>query len=99
MQLKTPRDLGSLIRATRHARQLSQAELASAAGVSRPLISEIENGKATARIGIVLRLFASLDLTLMVDGAPIPGTSDAIGASAPILLLDIDRIADTGLTP
>ncbi|HEU0288199.1 MAG TPA: helix-turn-helix domain-containing protein, partial [Nocardioidaceae bacterium] len=45
---------------------LSQAQLAERIGVSRKWVSEFERGKATAELGLVLRLLESLDLQLKV---------------------------------
>ena len=47
-----------------HARGLSQAALASRAGVSREWISGFESGKATVEIGLVIRVLDSLGLGL-----------------------------------
>lgn len=52
----TPETLGFAIRDARKAKGLSQGELASLTGCGRRVVSEIELGKKTAEIGIIMRL-------------------------------------------
>lgn len=64
MHAQTPErlmaDLGREIRAGRAAQGLRQDELALAAGVSTRTVHAIENGKATARIDVLLRVLSAL---------------------------------------
>jgi HTH-type transcriptional regulator / antitoxin HipB len=53
--LRTPRDIGLLIRDARKRAKLDQAELAVRLGVSRKWVVEAERGNAGAAIGTVLR--------------------------------------------
>lgn len=77
--IRTPRDLGATIRAARRERGLSQAELAAAAGVGRPWLSELEGGKRTAEVGLVLAVIGALDLELTLASTPPPSMDlDAI---------------------
>lgn len=62
----TPADLGRAIRARRLALGLQQTEVAMQSGVSTPTVSAIENGKETARIGLVLQICRDLGLELQV---------------------------------
>ncbi|HKJ36524.1 MAG TPA: type II toxin-antitoxin system Y4mF family antitoxin [Solirubrobacterales bacterium] len=62
--LTTPAELGQAIRARRKAVGLTQGELADAAGTSLRLVSEVERGKANARLESVLKLLAELGLRL-----------------------------------
>lgn len=64
MQVKTPEDLGSLVRERRAELRLSQTELAEAAGVTRLWVSKVEAGHPGAEFGRVLRLVRALDLGL-----------------------------------
>jgi HTH-type transcriptional regulator/antitoxin HipB len=66
MQLRTPRDIGGLIRARRRSLCLDQRTLAARVGVSRLWIGEIERGKPGASLGLVLRTLAELGMTLSV---------------------------------
>jgi transcriptional regulator with XRE-family HTH domain len=61
-------DLGRQIATVRKARHLTQSELASRAGVSRPTIDLVENGRAT-ELGYskVVRVLAVLGLELRVQ--------------------------------
>ncbi len=59
--------IGQLIRQTRKALDLRQDELASVAGVSVRTLSEIENGKESARIGLVLRVLDSLGIDIRLE--------------------------------
>lgn len=56
--------LGTAIRLRRRALGLTQADLAMQAGISTQTLSAVENGKATAQIGLVLRICRDLGLTL-----------------------------------
>lgn len=64
MRFRTARDIGFMIRAERRAQCLSQAELAARNSTTQAWISEIENGKHTAEIGMVLRVVMDLGIEL-----------------------------------
>lgn len=64
VSLMTPADVGRAIRDRRMALGLTQAEVAMQSGVSTPTVSAIENGKETARIGLVLQICRDLGLQL-----------------------------------
>jgi y4mF family transcriptional regulator len=64
LPLHTPADLGRAIRDRRLALGLTQADVAMQSGVSTPTVSAIENGKETARIGLVLQICRDLGLQL-----------------------------------
>lgn len=66
MQVRNARELGALLRRERTDRGWSQDALAIAAGVSRPTVIDVEAGKDTAHIGLVLRLLGALDLVVDV---------------------------------
>src|SRR5258705_7307306 len=55
MRIRTPADLGALIRDSRTKLGLDQKSLAEKVGVSRQWIVEIEKGKSRASIGLLLR--------------------------------------------
>ena len=88
MHIRTPLDLGLLIRQQRRHLGLNQADLASRVGVGRQWIVAIEHGKARAELGLVLRTLAALDLTLVVDGGS-DATKQESGTSSPI---DLDAV-------
>jgi y4mF family transcriptional regulator len=64
MKINTMRDLAVTIRGRRRDLDLSQAELASSAGVSREWLNELEAGKTTVEFGLVIRLLDALGLGL-----------------------------------
>jgi DNA-binding XRE family transcriptional regulator len=59
-----PISLGAALRKTRRAMKLSQEELSLQAGISRPTIRAIEQGKETSHIGLALQLCRDLGMTL-----------------------------------
>ena len=89
MQIRTPLDLGLVIRDRRRKLKLSQDDLARKAGVGRQWVVAIEHGKSRAQIGLVLRTLAALDLPLTIDpgGRPLRSSDDM----APV---DIDAIVN-----
>ena len=90
MQIRTPVDLGLVIRDRRRTLKLSQADLARKLGVGRQWVVGIERGKPRAEIGLVLRTLLALGLSFRIDtGDRLPGLSDDI---TPI---DIDAVVST----
>lgn len=70
MRIITAVDLGALIRDRRQTRGLSQAELATRAGVSRRWLAALEGGKATVEFDLVLKTLDALGLVISVDELP-----------------------------
>lgn len=68
MRVRTPLDLGLLLRERRRSLGLSQQEVALRAGVGREWLVSAEQGKPRAEVGLVLRTLLALDL--LVDIAP-----------------------------
>ena len=66
VNIRTPSDLGALIRDRRKKLGLGQALLAEKAGTSRQWIVAVERGKSRAEIGLVLRALAALGLSLTI---------------------------------
>lgn len=67
MQIRTSRDIGSLIRARRSGLGWDQQTFADRIGVSRLWVGEIERGKPGAKLDLILRALAALDVTLRAD--------------------------------
>ena len=89
LQLRTPADVGALIRDRRRMRQWDQADLARIVGVSRLWVNQVERGKPGASLGLILRALDALGVPLTA------GLGDqAASATAPILSADIDAIVD-----
>lgn len=76
MRITDARDLGLYVRDRRRDLGMTQAELAEAAGVSRRWLLDLETGKETARVGLVLRTLDALGLTLDVRPDVRPGDID-----------------------
>jgi HTH-type transcriptional regulator / antitoxin HipB len=74
MRIRTPIDLGALIRQRRKTLRLDQKTLAEKVGVSRQWIVDVEQGKPRLEIGLVLRTAEALGIVLTV-GNPTKGTS------------------------
>jgi len=62
MLIRTPADLGAVIRDRRRQLGLDQATLASRIGVSRQWVVGIERGRARAELGLVLRALDALGI-------------------------------------
>lgn len=60
----TPDEIGKTIRNARKALGLKQNQLASVAGIGVRTLSEIENGKQTAQIGLVLKTLGVLGIEI-----------------------------------
>jgi y4mF family transcriptional regulator len=67
MRIRTPTDLGALIRDRRIKLALDQRALAQKVGVSRQWIVEVEKGKPRAEVGLVLRTIDALGIQLMTE--------------------------------
>lgn len=64
MLVRTPADLGAVIRDRRKQLKLDQAAFAKRIGVSRQWVIEIEHGHARAELALVLRALDVLDIQL-----------------------------------
>lgn len=68
--IETPSHLGQIVRQTRKALNLTQPQLALAAGVGVRFLVELEAGKPTVRLESVLRVLDALGLTLTISDRP-----------------------------
>ncbi len=80
MRIKTPHELGMRLREARKDAGLTQTELASLIGASRQWVFDLERGKPTLRIGLVLKALSALGLACDIgppqgSGATGRGTS------------------------
>lgn len=62
--IQNPKQLGELIRGRRHELGLTQTEVAEVAYTNLRFVSELERGKATARLENVMRVLAALGIEL-----------------------------------
>jgi transcriptional regulator with XRE-family HTH domain len=69
MQLPIPSaaELGLLIRSVRRASGVRLDDLAATAGLSKQFVQDVEHGKPTVQLGLVLKLLAELGMPLTVD--------------------------------
>ena len=67
MGLKTSVDIGALVKDRRKALSLTQAELAEQVGVKRLWIGELERGNDAASLGLILKTFMALNISLSAD--------------------------------
>lgn len=63
---RTTKDLGNVLHNARKAQRLTQAELASRAGIWQRTVSNIETGASRAKIDTIFALLAALDLELHI---------------------------------
>jgi len=88
MTVRSIRDLASAVRGRRIDLRLSQADLASRAGVSRKWIYEFEAGKPTAELGLLLQVLDALGLAI-----ELASSGDAHGGGEGVTV-DLDAIID-----
>ena len=74
MRVRTVKDLAVAVRSRRKDLKWSQQQLADQAEVTRLWIVQLEGGKATAQIGLVLRTLRVLGLHLDAAVEEIPGS-------------------------
>ncbi|MGW3788756.1 helix-turn-helix domain-containing protein [Micromonospora chokoriensis] len=69
--------LANAIREQRHLRELSQRELADAAGISQAAVARIENGNRAPSVSVLEALLAAMDVQLVVGVEPLDAHLDA----------------------
>jgi transcriptional regulator with XRE-family HTH domain len=60
-------ELGLLIRSVRRASGVRIDDLAATAGMSKQFVQDVEHGKPTVQMGLVLKLLAELGMPLTID--------------------------------
>lgn len=86
LTIKTPAELGLLIRAARKQQKVRMDDVAGSAGVGPVFVREVERGKSTVQLGRVLRLLEELGIELHAD------VSDAVRPA-------YERLKAQGLKP
>lgn len=76
MQVRTMMEIGLAIRQQRRAMGLTQDQLASMISSTQSWISEIEKGKQTAEIGMVLLAMGAVGLNIDLRGSTIESTDE-----------------------
>ena len=64
IKIKSAEDLGRVVREARKAQKLSQDDLAGMSGTGRRFIVDLEKGKETVQFGKVLRVLATLGVSV-----------------------------------
>ncbi|SDK03320.1 transcriptional regulator, y4mF family [Bradyrhizobium sp. Rc2d] len=77
MAITTTSELGATIRNRRTSLGLRQQDLALAANVGVRFIVDVENGKETSQLGLVLRLLQALGVRLTAEMSPVPAARPA----------------------
>lgn len=68
--IRSPEELGKVLRAVRKSTRVRQDDLAALVGVSKQFAVDVEAGKPTVQFGRVLRLLDELGIVLSVDLTP-----------------------------
>lgn len=95
MLIRTPRDIGALIRDRRKQQKLDQADLAQRIGVNRRWVVEVERGKPRAEVGLILKALQALGLTVAIDSDGKPAGTEADRLD----FIDIDAIVRNAKRP
>ena len=69
MIIRTATDIGAAIYEARRRHRMTQVELARQAGVTSRWLRDVEHGKPTAEIGLVLRVLGFLGLELGISAS------------------------------
>lgn len=65
--IRTPADLGEVVRKARKTQSLTQVDLASIAGKSHVLLRDIEKGKGSVSFASVLEVLHELGIRMYVE--------------------------------
>ena len=95
MRIRTPADLGALIRDRRIALGLNQKTLAEKVGASRQWIVDAEKGKPRSEIGLLLRTIAALGIVLNADKEGTGQPKDAAASQGATPAVDINSIIES----
>ena len=78
MRIRNAKELGAFVREHRLKLGLSQAQLAERVGVSRLWVILLEKGKSSSQVGLVLRTFDVLGITLEAGEKQAPASLGGI---------------------
>jgi HTH-type transcriptional regulator / antitoxin HipB len=94
MRIRTPADLGLIIREHRLKLGLDQKSLAQNVGVSRQWIVDAEKGRPRAEIGLLLRTVNALGIAIDAEAEGQPKPKQATSSSKPEPQVDLDSIIE-----
>lgn len=95
MQLRTPHEIGLLVREQRKSKSWTQEQLAKRLGLSRLFIVQLEQGKETVQLGLVMRTLNELGVPMQVNLS----LRGPVGPSQPPDAIDLDNIIREAATP
>jgi len=84
--IRSPKELGILIRAARRTQKLRIDDTAGTAGVGHVFVRDVERGKPTVQLGRVMQLLAELGIELQAE------VMDTV-------IPELQRLQSTGLKP
>lgn len=64
--VRSARDLGAAIRSARDTAGLTQSDLSARAGISRSYLAQVERGRSSRLLDLVLDLLRLLDLEMVI---------------------------------
>jgi len=67
LPIQTVADLGLVLRAARRRSKVRLDDLAQIVGVSKQFVSDVEYGKPTVQLGLVLKLLAEIGVTMSLN--------------------------------
>jgi DNA-binding XRE family transcriptional regulator len=65
--IRSVADLGLVLRAVRKSSSVRQDDLAATVGVSKQFAADVERGKPTVQLGLVLKLLQEMGILLSAD--------------------------------
>jgi HTH-type transcriptional regulator / antitoxin HipB len=80
--VRTPAELGAIVRDRRKRLNLDQSTLARRIGVSRQWVIDIEHGHPRAELALVLRALDALGIPLHASSEPATGESSTVDLDA-----------------
>lgn len=80
--LRSPSDVGTLVRSLRKQRNLTQTELSKITGIKQQTISSIENGVQNAELKTLFIILSNLNLELVVRNRTVRSHGFAPGYGA-----------------
>jgi HTH-type transcriptional regulator/antitoxin HipB len=87
-EIPQPRRLGSAAREERRKQQLTQADLADAAGVSRGWLIKFEQGHETAEMSAIFRVLTALGMVMVLQPRHTPSPDEQTAHDAFEVMFD-----------
>lgn len=95
MQIRTPAEVGMLVRSRRKELGWTQDDLAKRLRTSRPWVVQIETGKATAQLGRVLSALLELGIELHVTTPNTARRASPSRRRSAVPAIDVDAIVES----